>query len=46
MDNTNEQYDQMNRVSKNIPKWTRHGKTVLLPKGEDFSNEKDYVPIT
>ena len=29
-----------------IPDWLTHGRTVLLPKTEDLSNERNYHPIT
>ena len=29
-----------------IPDWLTQGRTVLLPKSEDLSNEKNYRPIT
>lgn len=29
-----------------IPKWITDGRTVLLPKTENLTNEKDYRPIT
>ena len=29
-----------------IPEWVTHGRTVLLPKLEDLSDEKEYRPIT
>ena len=29
-----------------IPTWLTLGQTVLLPKTEDVSNEKNYRPIT
>ena len=29
-----------------VPKWLTLGRTVLIPKTEDLSSEKDYRPIT
>ena len=29
-----------------IPEWLIQGRTVLLPKTEDLSNERNYRPIT
>ena len=29
-----------------IPTWITHGRTVLIPKSEEFSDEKNYRPIT
>ena len=29
-----------------IPEWVTQGRTVLLPKTENLSNEKNYRPIT
>ena len=29
-----------------VTEWVTHGRTVLLPKSEDLSNERDYRAIT
>ena len=29
-----------------IPDWINQGRTVLLPKTENLSNKRDYLPIT
>ena len=35
-------YNKWIEQPERIPDWITHGRTVLLPKTEDRSNERDY----
>ena len=39
-------FNQSLELPDEIPDWLTHGRTVLLPKTEDLSNERNYRPIT
>ena len=39
-------FNQSLELPDEIPDWLTHGRTVLLPKTEDLSNERNYHPIT
>jgi hypothetical protein len=46
MEGNGKSFNKWNEQPEIIPEWITQGRTVLLPKLEDLSDEREYRPIT